>query len=270
MADRALTNANYSMLASTPGVLILEPTMPTDIPAVYCLLHNIQYQNTEGEISACRDELYPCKFGPSSRTLLFSVFDGRFYSNHSEAYVAFQAVNDRPFIDLDSAAVGIGFETEFRLGAGPVSIASTDGFTLSDVDDENLESLTCILTNPFNGLSEFIFINDTDLLNGLNLSTNGRTQSLQITGTSNVSNYKTALSLVTYDSVSDSPITAPPRQIAVSVSDGDLASDPAVATILFQTEGEGPSVTLSDQTTGILNTHDYLNFLSILIVPNSM
>ena len=262
VADGSLTNSNYSMLSSTPGVLILEPTRPSDIPVVYNLLRSIQYQNTEGEISACRDELYPCKFGPSSRTVLFSVFDGIFFSNHSEAYVTFQDVNDHPFVDLDNTTAGIGFETEFRQRTGPVSIANTDSFSLSDEDDENLESLTCVLTNPFNGLIESIFINDTDLLNTFNFSTSGLTQSLQITGTSNISNYKVALSLVRYTGITDGPITVPPRQITVSVSDGELASDPAVVTIFFQMEGEEPSETLSDQTTGILHAlHWTLNSL---------
>ena len=241
-----LSNA-YMTLPSSPGVLIIEPTVPSDLPSVYSLLRNVQYQNTEDEISACREDLYPCPFGSSSRTILFSVFDGRFYSNQSAAYVTFEFVNDPPVVDLDNAAAGTGFTTQFREGAGPVSIASSDGFTLSDADDENLESLTCILTNPLDGADEFIFINGS-LPAGLVSTVSNHT--LQISGVSSIENYRTALSMVAYNSITRDPNTAA-RLIEVTASDGELTSDVATTIIILQIENQNPRLDLSALVAGV-------------------
>ena len=241
------SSSDYIVLPSTPGVLIIEPVVPSDIPTVYTLLENIQYQNTEDEISACRSDLYPCRFGSSSRTILFSVFDGMFFSNQSEAYITFQFVNDPPLVDLDNAAAGIGFSTRFLEGAGPVSIASTDGFTLLDLDDENLESLSCVLTNPFDGSDEFLTLNGS-LPAGLTLSATNHT--LQFTGVSSIANYRTALSLVQYNSVTLNPNTAA-RLIEVSASDGELTSEVAVTTIILEIENQIPRLDLSVFELGI-------------------
>ena len=239
--------STFMTLTSSPGLLILEPSVPSDLVNVYSLLESIQYQNTEDEISSCRSDLYPCPFGPSSRTILFSVFDGRFFSNTSEAYVTFQSINDRPLVDLDNAAGGIGFSTQFREGAGPVNIASTDGFTVSDDDDENLESLTCTLTNPLDSSDEFLILSGA-LPTGLTLSADNHT--LQITGVSSIANYRTALSLVQYNSITPNPNTAA-RLVEVIVSDGELTSDIAITTIVLEIENQDPRLDLSAFELGI-------------------
>ena len=232
---------DYIILPSTPGVLMIEPVVPSDIATVYALLENIQYRNTEDEISSCRADLYPCRFGPSSRTILYSVFDGMFFSNQSEAYVTFEFVNDAPFVDLDNAAAGIGFSTLFQEGAGPVRIASADGFTVSDADNDNLESLTCELTNPLDGDDEFLTLNGS-LPAGITLS--GTNYTLQFTGVSSIENYRTALSLVVYNSVTLNPNTAA-RLIDVSASDGELTSEIAMTTIVLEIENQIPRLDLA-------------------------
>ena len=246
VVDGPLSSA-YMTLSSTPGVLIIEPTNASDIQTVYNLLQNIQYQNTEDEISACRGDLYRCQFGPFSRTLLFSVFDGVFFSNRSEAYVTFEFVNDPPVVDLDNAAAGNGFTTQFQEGAGPVRIASADGFTLSDTDNDNLESLSCVLTNPLDGSNEFIFINGT-LPAGLVLMATNHT--LQITGISSIENYRTVLSVVVYNSITLNPNTAD-RLIEVSASDGELTSEVATTTVELRIQNQIPRLDLSDSAPGV-------------------
>ena len=253
VVDGPLSSA-YLTLSSNPGELIIEPTDATNIPTVQSLLQNIQYQNTEDEISACRDDLYPCRFGASSRTILFSVFDGLFYSNQSEAYVTFQFVNDAPIVDLDNATAGNGFITQFREGAGPIRIASVDGFTLTDADDENLESLTCILTNPLDGSDEFIFINGS-LPAGLVALIDNHT--IQITGVSNIDNYRTVLSMIMYNSVTLNPNTTA-RLIEVTVSDGELTSEVATTTVILQIENQEPRLDLSAMAIGINYTTEFV------------
>ena len=242
-----ISSSDYILLPSTPGVLMIEPVAPADILSVYSLLAYIQYQNTEDEISACRADLYPCRFGSSSRTLLYTVFDGMFFSNRSEAYITFEFVNDAPFVDLDNAAAGIGFSTVFQEGAGPVRIASADGFTLLDADDDNLESLSCVLTNPLDGDDEFLVLNGS-LPAGITLSATNH--SLQFTGVSSVENYRTALSLVVYNSVTLNPNTAA-RLVEVSASDGELMSETAVTTIVLEIENQIPRLDLAALELGI-------------------
>ena len=270
LVDRPSLSNAYSILSSTPGVLTIAPTDAADISTVYSILQSIQYRNTEDEISACRDDLYPCRFGPLSRTLLFSVFDGIFYSNQSEAYVMFEEVNDPPFVDLDNTLAGVGFLARLTEGGGPVRIVNDDGFTVFDVDDEHLESLTCTLTNPLDGDGEFIFfLNDTSLPPELTLLTDGHT--LQITGSSSVSNYKSALSLVHYNHISASPDTAAARLIAVSLFDGEAISNLAIATILFLTKGEETNE-IPDQSTSAIFTGRaiYIVILYTSLMPFSL
>ncbi len=242
-----ISSSDYIILPSTPGVLMIEPVAPADISTVYSLLAYIQYQNTEDEISACRADFYPCLFGSSSRTILYSVFDGIFFSNQSEAYVTFEFVNDAPIVDLDNAAGGIGFSTLFQEGAGPVRIASADGFTLSDADDDNLESLSCVLTNPLDGDDEFLVLNGS-LPAGITLTATNHT--FQFTGVSSIENYQTALSLVLYNSVTLNPNTAA-RLIEVSASDGELTSETAVTTIILEIENQIPRLDLAALEVGI-------------------
>ena len=259
-----ISSSDYIILPSTPGVLIIEPVVPSDIPTVYTLLENIQYQNTEDEISACRADLYPCRFGSSSRTILYSVFDGMFFSNQSEAYITFEFINDAPFVDLDNAAAGIGFSTLFQEGAGPIRVASADGFTLSDSDNDNLESLTCVLTNPLDGDDEFLILNGS-LPAGITLSATNHT--LQFTGVSSIENYRAALSLVLYNSVTLNPNTAA-RLIEVSASDGELTSETATTTIILEIENQIPRLDLSVFEPGINYTATFVEEGSPAVLSN--
>ena len=240
-------SSRYMTLNSGPGLLDIEPVDPSDISTVLLLLQNIQYQNTEDEISACRDDIYVCQFGQFSRTIFFSVNDGMFNSIRREAYVTFQSINDPPVVDLDNAAAGIGFSTQFLEGAGAIRIASADGFTVSDSDNVDLVSLTCILTNPLDGSDEFLLINGT-LPAGLVSTSDNHT--VQITGTSSIENYRTVLSMILYNSVTLNPNTAA-RIIDVTVSDGELTSEVATTTIILEIENQIPRLDLSALESGV-------------------
>jgi len=106
--DEGVSTPSFTLISVSPGEILVEPLNPTILMEVYALLRSIRYLNTEDEISACRDDLYPCASGGASRTILFSVFDGMFYSNETEAYVMFESVNDPPVIDLDGTSSGLG------------------------------------------------------------------------------------------------------------------------------------------------------------------
>ena len=225
--------------------IILQPQEPSSLDDVYALLQSIAYLNSEDEISPCRSDLYPCLFGNSSRTILFSVFDGVQFSAESEAYIAFETVNDAPEIDLDTRTIGSGFTTNFEEGAPPVNISSAADLAITDDDDTSLTSLTCTISNPLDGDSESLILGGP-VPPGLTLaSPPGHT--VAITGVADIPTYEMALSLIQYSSITNNPDTTP-REIECIVSDGDLTSNVAVATILFQTVNQPPSLDLDTFT----------------------
>ena len=236
-------SSTYTLLSSTPGTLIIQPVNPTNLNEVYALLRGIEYDNTEDELSDCRADLYPCSFGPASRTILFAVEDGRFFSNESAAYVTFTLVNDAPVVDLDSAGPGFDFTTRFIEGAGPISIANTlAGFEVSDDDNANLQRLDCVLTNPIDLGDEFIQLNSS-LPSGLTATFSANETVLQITGDVSVEDYRTALSLIVYNSNTSNPSPAA-RVVDVYVFDGELTSLIATTTITFEIVNEVPELDL--------------------------
>lgn len=248
--DEGVSTPSFTLISVSPGEILVEPLNPTILVEVSALLRSIRYLNTEDEISACRDDLYPCTSGSASRTILFSVFDGMFYSNETEAYVTFESVNDPPVIDLDGTSSGLGYTTHFVELAGPVAIANATTLSITDDDDIFIEELNCTLTNPQDGTEEFLQLNGT-LPSGLThtLTTNG--YMVSIVGTATLATYETALSLIQYNSITSDPTEVPARLIHCVVSDGDLVSDTAVATVTFRAVNQPPSLDLDLFSVGV-------------------
>ena len=236
----------HIILVSKAGLLVIEPLNMTSSSDIHALLRNIAYSNTEDELSDCKPSSFPCTFGPLSRTLTFSVFDGRFSSTNAEVYIQFEVVNDPPFVDLDSAAPSKNFDTVFREQNGEIPIVNKNSFSIMDEDNLNLFSLTCLLTNPFDSDDEAIFLNGT-LPPGINLLP--QSFHLRFIGSADISSYETVLGLVRYVSRSVNPNTTN-RIIEVSVSDGMLTSSISVATVSFFTRNDPPLLDLDSLSDG--------------------
>ena len=218
--------------------LRVQPGNPSNLQEVYNLIESIQYINTEDELSACRSVQYTCALGPNSRTILFSVFDGMFVSTKREAYVTFQAVNDRPELDLDTTDIR---QLVFVEGGAPVPLANPpNSFSVTDDDNAYLQSLTCNLTNPQDA-EESLLVTSTPP--GLSLSGNGSSV-IEFTGNGTTAQYRAALGVISYYSTSTNPTISPDRIVECVVSDGLLVSIPALATIQFQERNNLPRVTL--------------------------
>ena len=244
--------------SSPPGAFCVQPAFGSVEPLVNDLLQSFLYRNTEDEISSCRDDLYPCEAGALSRTILFLVNDGRFNSNESEAYVVFQTVNDAPVVDLDSGTTGVNYRTNFREGEGAISIVNPGQYTITDDDNTNLQSLSCILTNPQDGSDEFLRLNTTAtaLPSSLSVSLSADSYSISFTGSASIADYVVALGMVWYNSITTNPdITV--REIQCVVSDGMLNSTVATTFVDFRVVNQNPRLDL-DST----STDDYIvNFV---------
>lgn len=238
----------YTILpSSTPTTLTIQPHNPTSISDIHTILQSLYYDNTEDELSECDSTLHPCRYGPLSRTLLYSVFDGMFYSNDSSAFIVFEEVNDPPSVNLDLDD-GPGFSTEFREGSDGVAIVNPASYSIMDEDSVNLLSLTCNLTNPLDSAEETLSLRP-NLPLGLTATIN-TPHVLQIEGNAPISDFEAALGLVVYRSTSDNPDTTV-RQIEVYVTDdGMLQSNVAIATITFNATNDPPRLDLDSGTPG--------------------
>lgn len=239
-------NADPSLYTSedtSSGTLRIRPANETDGNLWLLLLQSITYQNTEDEISPCRSDLYQCREGALSRTLVFTVNDGMFNSIAREAYIVFEVVNDAPVIDLDSLSAGLDFTTEFREGQSAISIVNSL-FVISDDDNDNLQSLTCTLTNPLDGMNEFLLIDTLSFPNSLNFTLSPNRYEIQIFGDAVIGDYRDAVALLQYNSTTRNPNTTVERMVQWTVSDGLLNSEVATTFIFFNTSNQIPELDL--------------------------
>lgn len=235
--------------SSTPGELVIQPQDITDSVDIHNLLQSVVYENTQDELSECENNLYPCLYGSLSRTLLFSVNDGRFESEASEAFVVFQLVNDPPLVDLDESMPGQNFETVFTEGTDGVSIVNVASYSITDEDDLYLLSLTCTLTNPLDSDQDSVFLR-SQLPDGLTQNGTDLHQ-LVIQGNSTIANYEVALGLVEYRSTSANPDTTN-RLIEIFVTDASmLVSNVAVTNISFIAVGDQPRLDLDTTSSSV-------------------
>ena len=267
-ADSALYTTVSCSSTAPAGAFCIQPVAGATEEQVNTLLRNFTYQNTEDEFTTCRDDLYSCVAGPLSRTLLFVVNDNRFSSIPSEAYVVFQTVNDAPVVDLDTAAVGVDYSARFREGEGPIMIANPVGYSITDDDDTQLQSLTCVLTNPQDGSDEFLLINVTAVPSTLSVSVAADSYTVSVTGSANIVDYVTALGLVQYNSVTSNPdITL--REVECIVSDGDLVSSIATAIIDYRTVNQIPELDLDTTSPDVEFVANFVEGGSSVLLTNA-
>ena len=236
------TAPSYTLLSPTNNFeLRVQPSNPGNLQEVYNLIQSIQYINYEDELSPCRADQHSCALGPNSRTILMNVFDGMFFSVEREAYVTFQAVNDRPEIDLDTTA-DPPRQLVFRESGPPSPLARLpSSFSITDDDNTYLQSLVCNLTNPRDAEESLVV---TSVSSSVPTLSGNETSLLSFTGNATVAQYMTALGLIHYYSTSTDPTTDTDRVVSCVVSDGDLDSMPAVATIQFEELNNLPRISL--------------------------
>jgi hypothetical protein len=151
------------------------------------------------------------------RTVSFRVNDGQSANNLSNILtidINVIPVNDPPVLaNIESTALTY---TE-----GDLLKVITATITVTDVDDDNMESATVAITGNYqNGEDVLFFVNQS----GITGVFNAITGVLTLTGTSSKANYQTALRSVSYLNTSSNPNTSD-RTITFRVNDGDVNSN---------------------------------------------
>jgi large repetitive protein len=187
----------------TAGVLTLTGT--TTLANYQTALRSITYTNSSSNPTG------------TTRSIQFLVNDGVENSSPTSRTIQVNKVDSPP------SGSGTGTPLNYNENAGPVSI--DPGITLTDPDSPNLTGAIIKLTGYVPGQDFLTFpspnaagiIGTFDPLTGI----------LTLTGTATVAQYQAALQSVTYANTSNNPATTP-RQIEITVTDGNTTSNPAI------------------------------------------
>ncbi|MCU7878914.1 MAG: retention module-containing protein [Candidatus Thiodiazotropha sp. (ex Lucinoma borealis)] len=187
---------------------------------------------------------------PSAETRIIhvTVNDGELNSEIAIARIEVQGVNDVAELDLDSndsSASGNGYETTFIEDGVAVSITDND-VVIVDVDDENIESATIVLTNP----QALDVLSVGGLPIGITSTVIGNTVTL--TGTASLLAYEQALQAVRFSNTSDDPSTVD-RLLNITLNDGDGNSGTAI-TIIHVTPVNDPPDAINDAVSTLEDT----------------
>jgi hypothetical protein len=143
-----------------------------------------------------------------------------------------------PALDLDSTAGGTSYSTTFTENGAAVSVVGPN-VAISDFDDTNIELATVVLTNAQAG----DVLAAGSMPAGISATVVGNTVTLS--GSASLADYRAALQAVTFDNGSENPSTTP-RSITVTVNDGDTDSNVAVSTIAVTAVNDAPVSTIVD------------------------
>ncbi|MFN3152190.1 Ig-like domain-containing protein [Bremerella sp.] len=132
----------------------------------------------------------------------------------------------RPVVDLNGEdQEGIDYDAVFQVGHGPVSVVDSD-LTVSDENDEMLQSAKVTLTNPMDGAEESLSID----VEGTNISVEYADGSILLSGEDTAENYANVLKTLTYNNTNaDADPTS--RLVEITVRDGEYESAVATSTI---------------------------------------
>ena len=169
-----------------------------------------------------------------STSFTYTISDGN--GGTATATVTGTVSDVAPTLDLDASGAGTGWTATYKENTAGVSIADVDA-VVTDSDDANMTSGSVVLTNKQAG--DRLSIGGTAVANGSTGTINGITYtvidngtsiSIALTGSATKAVYATTLKAITFDNTTDTPSTTA-RTINVTVNDGALSSNTAVATI---------------------------------------
>ncbi len=165
--------------------------------------------------------------GPDSFT--FKVNDGSTDSNTATVSITVDPVNDAPALaNIEAAAL------TFTEGDAATNV--TSALTVNDVDNANLASATVTISAGYqNGADTLAFTP----VGGITGSFNAGTGALNLSGSSSLANYQTALRSVTFANNSENPSTAA-RTVSFVVNDGAANSNTATRNITVIAVDDAP------------------------------
>ncbi|WP_210492452.1 tandem-95 repeat protein [Patulibacter sp. SYSU D01012] len=158
----------------------------------------------------------------------FTVSDGAATSAPATVAIDVAPVDDAPTVTLGADP------TTFAEGGAPVAV--DPGLRVADVDDETLDGATLRIGDGHDADVDALLFADTDAIRG---AFDAATGELRLTGTAPVAAYEAALRSVRFRTTGPDPSGAT-RRIAVTVTDGELASEPAVRAVVVATVNDAP------------------------------
>ena len=207
-------------------------------------------------------------------TIPIQVNDGQSVNNLSQVFnfqLTVLPVNDAPVLS-NVGTTAIAYDEN-----DPAVIISST-IVISDVDNTTLTSATVsILTTDYVETEDVLSFTNTTNITG---SWNSNTGILNLTGTANISEYRSALRSITYNNTSEDP-TEGSRTIRFSVNDGTTTSNIASRLIEVTAINDAPvatsfSVTTKENTSTVINMMSRVsdaendlnqNSLSVTVLP---
>ncbi len=197
----------------------------TDSVAAYqAALRSITYENQDNMPTL------------DQRTLSITVNDGDVDSNVLTRDIDFTYVNS-PSV-LGGVEVGDLAYTEDN----STSVSST--ITLTDIDDNNMETATIQISGNYENGQDFLVFADTA---NISSSWNAANGTLTLTGTDTKANYEAALRAVKFET-GDNPNVALQRTVTFTVDDGDDNSNSVSRNIDITAVNDAPTATVEGST----------------------
>ncbi|MBN1416062.1 MAG: T9SS type A sorting domain-containing protein [Bacteroidales bacterium] len=181
------------------------------------VLRSVTYQNTSDNPSTLQ------------RTVSFLVNDGDDDSNTLPFTITIMAVNDAPILDnLEGSVLSYTEDNP--------AVDISDLITITDADDTNIESAVVRISSNYQYGQDILAFTNTPYITGTWIPASGR---LNLTGSTTLDNYITALRNVSYQDTSDNPTTQV-RTVSFTVYDGDANSNTETRNITVTPVDDAP------------------------------
>ena len=173
----------------------------------------------------------------SDRIIKIKVNDGDTDSGAATSTIHIN--NATPTVDLDATGAGTGWTRTYTENGAAVAIADTDA-SVMDPDDTNMESAAINISNAQAG--DRLLVNGSSAASGVLASGIAWTRTdstVLLSGTFTKAQYASALALVTFENTGNNPGSTV-RYVNVTVNDGTVVSNTAVATINVTPVNDAP------------------------------
>jgi hypothetical protein len=197
----SFTNANGITGTWTVGTGALSLNGSATLANYQVALRSITYQNTSDNPSTLQ------------RTVSITVNDGSVSSASVTRNIAVTTVNDTPVLSGIEAT-----PLTYTENAAATIITST--LTVADADDVNVESATVSISANYQSGQDVLSFTNANGITGIWTAATG---ALNLTGSSTLANYQSALQSITYQNTSDNPSTLQ-RTVSFTVNDGNVSS----------------------------------------------
>lgn len=142
-----------------------------------------------------------------------------------------------PSVDLNGDDPGVEYSATFTEDEGAEPIVSVTGLRIDNGEDTIVTAAKVTLTNQPDTVQESLAADPG--ATGLNVAYSAESGELTIKGNSSVSNYEQVLRTLTYNNSSQSPDITD-RIVLVTVSDGQLTSQPVTSTVAINSINDAP------------------------------